>query len=832
MSSQNSRIANGTITGLLLAAFAPAGSSLLENGDVESGGGRMPKAWANTGGEGVKFEWKEVEKGHALAIWNDRADDRDPHNWRQLVELPEKKPARLELRARVKTPRMDEAASACVMVRCLDAKGDAIAFAWADKAEGAGDWRDTSAVFDVPAACTRVHVLAYLVGAGEVWFDDLALEATTKPPRSSDGRSPDVDVKMQELAREAAAEIPWRFDAAEAKKAAAGGDRPILVYVRCIDDDAQLAAAQKSLAAETVNFIDDGLRKDLLFRAGPLSDPDVVELVKRRFEPLLLTYDLSSHGMGPSNDDPLAAIGVKSHEVVTPALAVLDERGRLVHRLHRIGTLSAPLVDRMLRAALAKAGAKAPRAAGGARTPEELAAAGELDAAIKPLQGRGEPAEKALLARCLRRRGDLSGAEKILVGVNGAEAEVERGRLALARGEWEKALAALDGAKLDDDSLRRDEARFWAAFCLDRLGRQDEAKQRFRELSGPTLLGRKAAACLLTNGPRLLLAETPRDFAGIPGLPETTEGLPGAFDSETSVRALLELQRADGSFCGHLDLWDPSVTAFALDAIDSWAAKLPAATKARAKEASRRAQAWLVEWSGREPNPATDPFHQPYVLLALARAGEQESVRRLVDRILELQQADGNWTVYGPDRPASFNTALNVMALSAAKRAGTAVPEERLAAGVKALEGMRMQDDLFCYSTKPGHEWMTTKHGSIARDCLCEVALLRAGKKVQSKLGPALDRFLEHHHELREPTKRLYDYFNGRGHGGYFYFFAYWHALEAARELPAARRRRAADAIRKEILSRRELDGTWLDHAMLGRAYGTAQALRILAAAE
>jgi len=829
---------------LLVLASGFAGSNLFENGDVETANGRTPKAWATAGGAGAKFEWKEVGKGHVLSISKDAAQERAPDNWRQLVELPKNKPARLELKARVKTPRMDASASACVMVRCLDAKGEAIAFAWADKAEGVTDWRDTSAVFDVPTGCTQVNVLAYLVGAGEAWFDDFALEETTKPLRSSDGRAPDPDLKLQGLAREAASDVPWIFDAAQAKKAAAAEDRPILLYVRCIDDDEKLAAAQRSLAAATVDFIDDGLRKDVLMRAGPLSDPDVIELVRRRFVPLLLTYDLSKHGMGPSNDDPLAAVGLKSNEVVTPALAVLDERGKLVHRLHRIGTLCAPLVDRMLRAALKKAGAKLPKGAGRdgkasepPSTPEELAAAGELDAASKLLQGKIDPAARALLARILRRRGDLAGAEKLLAGASGegasrGEIELERGRLALARGEWEKALAALQGAKLDEQSPRRDEARYWAAFCLDRLGRCDEATTMFREIAGPTAFGRKAAACLLTDGPRLLLAETPRDVAGLPELPETTEGLAGAFDPELSVRALLELQRSDGSFAGHMGRGDPSITAFALDAIDAWTPKLPAATKTRARAVADRARAWLVEWSGNEPNPATDPFHHPYALLTLARLGEKEAVRKLVGRIVKLQQADGNWTVYGPQRPASFNTALNVMALVAAKGAGVEIPEEKLAAGVKALEGMRMPGDLFCYSTMPGHEWMTTMHGSIGRDCLCEVALLRAGKKELPEIGHALDRFVQFHHELREPTKRLYDYFNSRGHGGYFFFFAHWHALEAARELPAPRRNKYVNAIRQEVLACRELDSTWLDHAMSGRAYGTAQALKILAAAE
>jgi hypothetical protein len=818
-----------------VVALSRDGVNLLENGDAEAGSGRAPKSWSNTGGSNARFEWKEVEgggakgagKNHVLTISNDAEADRDPHNWRQSIDLPAKRPARLELRARAKSPRMDEAASACVMAQCWNAEGKASAYAWSDKIEGAGEWRDVSAVFDVPADCKSIQVLAYLVGAGEVWFDDLSLAETGKPPRSSDGRSPDADVKLQALARGAAPGIPWLFDAGAAKKAAAAGDRPILLYVRCIDDDAQLAAAQQELAAASVGFIDDGLRKDVLMRAGPLSDADVVELVKRRFVPLLLTYDLSKHGMGASNDDPLAALGLKSSEIVTPALLVLDERGKLVHKLHRLGTLNAPLVDSVLRAALDKSGAKAKAA--GAATAEESAAAGELDAAIRLLQGKSEPAAKALLARCLRRKGDLAGAEKALAGVNGGEAELERGRVALARGEWEKALAALEKATSE-------EGRYWAAFCLDRLGRGEEATKELRELVGESLFGRKAAAALLTEGPRLLLAESPRAIAGLPELPESTEGLPGTFDPDASLRALMELQRTDGSFVGHLGLWDASLTAFALDALDAgaatWGAKLPAATKARAKDSGKRALAWLVEWCKREPNPATDPFHQPYVLLTLARLGEKKAVERLVARILQLQQQDGNWTVYGADRPASFNTALAVEALLAAKAAGVGVDAAKLDAGVKALEGMRKKDDLFCYSTKVGHEWMTTPHGSIARDCLCEVALLRAGRKELPKIAAALDRFVEHAHELREPTKRLYDYFDSRGHGGYFFFFAHWHALDAARELPAVRRKKAVDAIRKEILACREIDGTWVDHAMLGRAYGTAQALKILALAE
>jgi uncharacterized protein YfaS (alpha-2-macroglobulin family) len=90
------------------------------------------------------------------------------------------------------------------------------------------------------------------------------------------------------------------------------------------------------------------------------------------------------------------------------------------------------------------------------------------------------------------------------------------------------------------------------------------------------------------------------------------------------------------------------------------------------------------------------------------------------------QFADGNWSVYGPDRPTSFNTALAVMALVRARAAGLEVPEGVIEKGAVALEAM-LQQDLFPYSTKIGHEWMTTNHGAIARDSLCEDALTLAG---------------------------------------------------------------------------------------------------------
>jgi hypothetical protein len=90
-------------------------------------------------------------------------------------------------------------------------------------------------------------------------------------------------------------------------------------------------------------------------------------------------------------------------------------------------------------------------------------------------------------------------------------------------------------------------------------------------------------------------------------------------------------------------------------------------------------------------------------------------------------------------------------------------------------------------------------------------------------------RFEKHAPELRVATKKLYDYFNSRGHGGYYFFFAHRNAFEAAALVDAKARDRVRAFVREAVLKAREGDGTFMDHQMIGRAYATAQALCILA---
>ncbi len=779
---------------VILLVLAPASAKdLLENGAIGKGHG-----WGHTpGAASVAFAVDEAvgaRKSGSLSIANTDEADNVPHNWFARLDVVPGAPYRLKLSVRRKTEGLGEGAEANVMVQVYPAEGNAIGYAWCAAGKAKKDWQEIEAVFDVPKEAAYVRILAYLVGKGQVWYDDFSVTKTTDPVTPPPPPGKPRDDPMWKLVRSAADEIPWLFEADAARQQAAKERRPILLYVRCVDDDEGYAAAKTSLRAESIPSRDDGLKKDVLFRAGPLSDPSVSDLVRSRFVPLLLTYDLGTHGNsggsfpGKDGGDPLKDVGLRATEIVTPALVVLD--GSKTKKLHRIGTMSTDLVDWWLRSAL-----------------------DDPDAAA----GDG--------ARALLRRGDLDGAERAVKGEKTPEAGLVRGTVALRRGAWADALEAFLGAG------ETDEARFYRAWCMHFVGKHAEAAAEWKAIAGPTRFGRRAAACILPNGPRLWLSGSERLWPRGRTPPEETEGYGDAFDGAESVRALLELQNADGSFGGHDGVAgqgysDAAITALASEALDLWRARVPEGLGAEA--ACGRALDYLESWAKRE-NTSPDAFNNPYALMELLRARRKGAAGAVVARILKSQLEDGNWTVYQAARPASFNTALNIMALARAKEAGLEVPKPALDRGIAALAAMRQKSDLFPYSTMTGHEWMTTEHGSIARDSLCEHALLSTGHGDARKLAAALGRFEKFAAELRPPTKKLYDYFNARGHGGYYFFFAHRNAFDAAGLVDGKTRDRVRAFVRAAVLAAREGDGTFMDHQMIGRAYATAQALAILA---
>ncbi|MHC4818259.1 MAG: hypothetical protein ACYTF8_09415, partial [Planctomycetota bacterium] len=606
------------------------------------------------------------------------------------------------------------------------------------------------------------------------------------------------------------------------------------VMLQCSDKDgkalsyARLPEIRKNTnwKKQAVNFAVPAACTRITLRAylvgqGSVWFDDLALVPPKSKENLLKNGDIDPREGG----DPLAEFGFKSTEAVTPALVVTDPHGKPVRKLHRIGSLSADFIDHWLRTAMKEAGASFR-----ARGADELFALGELDRVLAVTEGKVPPEDRKLRARAQIRLGDLDGALETIKGLRDAEAQCVVGYVFLRRGAWKEARAAFSkGGKTPA-------ATFWQGWCLQRLGQQAEAMRIWKELAGPTRFGRKAAACLSTHGPRLWLSETTRLWPRPRTLPEATEGFSG-FDAAQSVRLLIGLQNADGSFGSHhgapgQGFWDGAITALAAEALERWRKHLPKDVAPLAGQARDQALRYLAAWAKR-PGARNDAFNNPYTLMCLVRGRRRGPARDVVQRIAESQEADGNWTVYQAERPASFNTALAVMALAKAKQAGIKVPAKVLQKGTRALAAMRQKGDLFPYSTAPNHGWMTTAHGAIARDALCEHALLMAGEgSTIAQLEKALARFEKFAHELRAPTKHYYDYFNTRGHGGYYFFFGHRNAFEAAALAGDETRARVRAFVRRTVLAVREGDGAFLDHYMNGRAYATAQALAILAPEE
>jgi hypothetical protein len=120
---------------------------------------------------------------------------------------------------------------------------------------------------------------------------------------------------------------------------------------------------------------------------------------------------------------------------------------------------------------------------------------------------------------------------------------------------------------------------------------------------------------------------------------------------------------------------------------------------------------------------------------------------------------------------------------------------------------------------------------SLGRAPLCETALRALGKGGPGDLEKAVANFLEGRAVLRGPVKLTPGWTMPGGVSSYFYFFAYLHAAEAVEALGGPSRDGRLAVLRDDLLAVAEADGTWVDYPALGKAYGTAMALLVLAKA-
>lgn len=156
-----------------LSAAAAPGDALVANGGFDAG----PEPWRNqaAGVDGVTFEWcsDAGRSGGGLHVRSDKVDG--IWIWRHVrADAPAGRKVRFEgwIRGRgVQT-------LAAICLRAQAAGGKLVGFATtqtADALRGDFDWTRVEQTLAVPRDAAELHLLAFVSGAGEAWFDDVAM---------------------------------------------------------------------------------------------------------------------------------------------------------------------------------------------------------------------------------------------------------------------------------------------------------------------------------------------------------------------------------------------------------------------------------------------------------------------------------------------------------------------------------------------------------------------------------------------------------------------------------------------------------------------------------
>jgi len=398
------------------------------------------------------------------------------------------------------------------------------------------------------------------------------------------------------------------------------------------------------------------------------------------------------------------------------------------------------------------------------------------------------------------------------------------------------------------------EAAYLRGLLLDRVGLTERARREWeravkRDPEGPW--GSRSAVMLMKRQVRLGEWESLEDFPFDP-LAVSTEidarRRPIAEVLERAVDYLLLAQRHDGGWrdpfvdvhprSGPGSRYDKVVprTALVIHALMEARDRLP--RRRKEIDAAIRRGTDLVGAFADEPDPhvwkLTYALHlQTEILKADGPPrGKTVARRRAQSLIASLRriQHDGGFSYMPPPRIHSFNTAPVLLLLAELRDVGVKPPRAMLAGAARFLEGLRRKDapHVFQYATNINHR---SPRSSSCRTALCELALLaHTGKKDVSRLRRGVDLFFEHEASVRATTKVFESYFSPTSlHDAYHYYFGHYYVARSLKRLPAHEAKRYAERQRDTILRQVELDGSFVDAQMQGKAYSTAMALLTLA---
>lgn len=590
---------------------------------------------------------------------------------------------------------------------------------------------------------------------------------------------------------------------------------------------------------------------DRYMLTGPFSDPDVAELLRRKF----VLLRLSARDVG-------GPFGLKALEVMEPALVFLRPDGTVVHRVERIRSMSPDFVLDTLRLVLDR----------------EPALNGPSDA-VKKCQG-----DQLALARELIWDGDYTGAAKVLASLP-ADGRALYLSAVLHRRQYRagEALEALNRARELLPEEEREETWAEEGLVLLRAGRVTDARKAFARVSG----GRRAAeaayylgVCEYLSADERKATEIWKRLAG--SQPETPwawraaacvtgpancflgdSGLTHAFEdplwpiekarhtlltgsevqrgeaelrdvAAQAVRFLLRHQRSNGSWADSRyvfgqgpvilpNVW-MAVSALACAALLEWR-EVDAEAVDRALE---RALPYLLEEKnlnrGKYETSYADAFRL-YYMAKRTRAFPKEkdalvkAMNDIVEKLGKLQRKEGFWW---HEYPNPFVTGMVLVCLDLARRAGAEVPREMVERGVAALKGVRSKRGTFPYYTRGA----SSARNASGRMPLCELALLLGGEGTRAGVEAALDNYLQHEDRLNRVRKS--DYHADGELAGFFYYHSMLGAVEAASALEGESKEKYLREILRRLLRMVEVDGSFAEDHEIGKSYSTAVALLCL----
>jgi tetratricopeptide (TPR) repeat protein len=574
---------------------------------------------------------------------------------------------------------------------------------------------------------------------------------------------------------------------------------------------------------------------DGYLKAVAWSDPDVVELVRRKFVPLRMSAD---RAVG-------APLGIKPFDFVEPGFVFLNEKGEAVHVIDRLRTFSSEWVLETLLKVLAKHPdyneTKATRA-------EELLLGGDHAAALK---AAGETAKgRMLAARAHRRMRQVAECEKALAEAEKGgdealknEAAVERGRLLLNQAKLDEALKAFDGA-LKHKGPRTAEARYWIAWIHWHSARDEEARKTWALMvkdfpDSPWTW--RASGNLAKASDTLLDGPIVHEFEETAWAPESAE-LPTRtmhsrgekeFDDvvKRAVAWLIRHQRSDGAWTDSRYVMCPdpkilpnvftAVAAIGATALLEWRDVDPKGCDA----AREKAEKYLLDESHLNRKNNEECYADGYRLLYLSRKakrvkeGRDAALKRMEEIATKLAASQGKNGFWAHEYPNPFCTAAVLWCLQQAQAADAKVDATMLQKAAEALKKSRGPEGRQPYS---GGRASPAKDSS-ARNAICDVALLGAKLATEEELAGTVAMYWAW--MKNSEAVRVCDFHSDGELGGFFFWHGFYHTVEAAAALGKEKGAEGLAKAREHLLKIPEWDGSFIDSHELGKGYGTAMAL-------